>query len=130
MRLALAALAAAAVLAVTEAPAQALTLLPPAGQYLGTASNGAHILFSLDLSDLDHTKVVDFRINGTKYFSAAPWHYDNNTYGYFNVRVVGHGNMHVWGNWKSEYGHMHGGYAYDYNGHRVTRHFEAKADGF
>ena len=124
-------LLAAAALLTAAAPSQALTLLPPAGQYLGQApSNHATIVFSLDLSDLHNTKVRDFTIFGTRFFASAPWHYDHSSYGYFSVRLHNHQNMHIWGTWKAQYGHMQGGYAYDYHGHRITRHYEAKADGF
>jgi hypothetical protein len=124
-------LLAAASFLIAAAPAGALTLLPPAGQYLGQVrENQSTTIFSLDLSDLNHAKVRNFEIFGTRYFSAAPWHYGSNTYGYFNVRLHNHQNMHIWGTWKSQYGHMLGGYAYDYHEHRITRHYDAAADGF
>jgi len=130
MRSVLTTLAAAALLAVAAAPSQALTLLPPSGQYIGSANNGANIVFSLDLSNHDQYLVRDFYIHGHKRFSQTGFRLPHGSYGEFSVRFPHHQNLHIWGAWQSTYGHVDGGYAYDYNGHRYIHHWTAKADGF
>jgi hypothetical protein len=129
MRFVLPALAA-ALLAVVPAQASQI-LLPPAGQYIGKADNHANIIFSLNLDDLDNTKVVDFFIHGHKKFSSSTFHYGHNTYGWFRYESRHGSQLHVWAHWLAQYGHVAGGYSYiDGSGHRVTHHWAAAADGF